>query len=152
MVQFQSDGQQSYLPPCVRFLIITKRHLNCLSVTCRSSRKPKTGMLYFKDKWAKKKKKKQYQRSKLCSRTHNKPTNSAFESPKRYCRCRGFAKPSVNKHFHALHRVYNTVSGSYNECREAKKKKKTPIRQAFASPRWSGATAHTNRQSPQDSD
>lgn len=66
----------------------------------------------------------------LCS--HQKTSQFSSKTPRWYCRCRGLAQPSVNKHFHAQCWVYNMVSGGYNECREAERAISQP------SPRWDG--------------
>lgn len=128
---FKADREQSFSPLRANFLISTKRHLNHLSVSYRSSRARRQAgqqnkqptllhLTYLRINGQK-------QQGEAITRLLNlhcscqQTSQSTFKTPKWYCICGGLAQPSVNKHFHAQHWVYNMVSGSYNECREAER-------------------------------
>lgn len=131
------------MPLCANFLISTKRHLNHLSVSYRSSRSRRQAgqqntnttntplSNLSQNKWTKAAREAITRLlSLLCP--HQQTSQFSFKTPKWYCICGGLAQPSVNKHFHAQHWVYNMVSGSYNECREAERAISQP------SPCWDG--------------
>lgn len=121
---FKADREQSFSPVFANFLISTKRHLNHLSVSYRSSGKRRQAgqqnkqltllhLTYLGINGQK-------QRGEAITRLLNQHTSQfSIKTPKWYCACGESARRSVNKHFHAQHWVYNMVSGSSNECGEA---------------------------------
>lgn len=113
-----------------QFLISTKRHLNHLSVSYRSSgarrqagqdnkqtNTPPSYLSRYKLTNAAKGGGNQTTKPARLPPAH--PANSASRHPNDTAHGEVSAQPSVNRNFLPPHRVYNTVSGSHNECREA---------------------------------
>lgn len=129
-LQSRSRSKAFFAAPAPKVLINTKRHLYHLSVSCRSSGERRQAGQENKQPT-------------LPHRTcfginglsskgggNNQGAKPAPLTPARQpiqrrkhangtARCGASAQQSVNKHFHAEHRVYDTVSGGYNKCREA---------------------------------